>query len=67
MQKKDGRSLKVRALRMLMEQWRRKADSAGGELIDLVNRPPSLSQIDQVTICYVNKRLKQRCHTLGHG
>ncbi|MHB8254626.1 MAG: hypothetical protein ACYDEV_13230 [Acidiferrobacter sp.] len=66
-QKNYGKSVKVRAPGMFVEQLRRKAESAGGELIDLHTWSLKLSQYDHSTQTYTKKPLSQRWHVLGDG
>jgi hypothetical protein len=66
-QKRYGKSVKVRAPGMFVEQLRRKAESAGGALIDLPTWSLKLSQYDHTTQTYTKKPLRQRWHVLGDG
>jgi putative transposase len=66
-QKNYGKSVKVRAPGMFVEQLRRKAESAGGELRDLHTWSLKLSQYDHITQGYAPKPLSQRWHVLGDG
>ncbi|MHB8255115.1 MAG: nuclease/transposase family protein [Acidiferrobacter sp.] len=66
-QKNYGKSVKVRAPGMFVEQLRRKAESAGGKLIDLHTWSLKLSQYDHPTQTYTQKPLSQRWHVLGDG
>ncbi len=66
-QKNYGKSVKVRAAGMFVEQLRRKAESAGGKLIDLHTWSLKLSQYDHPTKTYTKKPLSQRWHVLGDG
>ena len=52
---------------MLIEQLRRKAESAGGQLIDLHTGTLKMSQYDHLTQTCTKKPLSQRWHTLGDG
>jgi hypothetical protein len=66
-QKNYGKSVKVRAPGMFVEQLRRKAESAGGKLVDLHTWSLKLSQYDHTTGVYTKKPLSQRWHVLGDG
>ncbi len=66
-QKNYGKSVKVRAPGMFVEQLRRKAESASGKMRDLHTWSLKLSQYDHTTGIYIKKPLKQRWHTLGDG
>ncbi|CAK0765666.1 transposase [Gammaproteobacteria bacterium] len=66
-QKNYGKSVKVRAPGMFVEKLRRKAESAGGEWIDLNTRALRMSQYDHITQVYTKKPLNQRWHKLGDG
>ena len=66
-QKNFGKSVKVRAPGMFIEQLRRKAESAGGALIDLHTGSLKMSQYDHTTQTCTKKPLSQRWHTLGDG
>jgi hypothetical protein len=66
-QKNFGKSVKVRAPGMLVEQLRRKAESAGGKMIDLHTWSLKMSQYEHLTQTYTQKPLSQRWHTLGDG
>ena len=66
-QKNYGKSVKVRAPGMFVEQLRRKAESAGGKLIDLHTWSLKLSQYDHPTKTRTKKPLSQRWHVLGDG
>lgn len=66
-QKNYGRSVKVRAPGMFVEQLRRKAESAGGQLLDLHTWSLKMSQYDHTTQTYAKKPLSQRWHVLGDG
>jgi hypothetical protein len=66
-QKNFGKSVKVRAPGILVEQLRRKAESAGGQLVDLHTWTLKMSQYDHTTQTYTQKPLSQRGHTLGDG
>jgi putative transposase len=62
-----GRSVKVRAPRMLVATVERKAKAAGGELIEVPTWSTKLSQFDHTTGQYVKKPLSQREHVFGDG
>ncbi|WP_434782915.1 transposase [Ferrovum myxofaciens] len=66
-QKNYGKSVKVRAPGMFVEQLRRKAESAGGQLIDLHTWSLKMSQYDHTTGVFTKKPLSQRWHVLGDG
>ena len=66
-QKNFGKSVKVRAPGMFVEQLRRKAESAGGKLINLHTWSLKLSQYDHTTQTCTKKPLSQRWHVLGDG
>ena len=66
-QKNFGRSVKVRAPGMLMSMLRRKAESAGGKMIEINTRKTALSQFDHTTGECVKKPLSQRIHVFGDG
>lgn len=66
-QKNYGKSVKVRAPGMFVEQLRCKAESAGGKLIDLHTWSLKMSQYDHPTQTYAKKPLGQRWHVLGDG
>jgi hypothetical protein len=66
-QKNFGRSTKVRAVGALMASLQRKAESAGGEVIELNTWHLKMSQYDHTTNTYTKKPLSQRWHMLGDG
>lgn len=66
-QKNYGKSVKVRAPGMFVEQLRRKAESAGGKLLDLHTWSLKMSQYDHTTAICTKKPLSQRWHVLGDG
>jgi hypothetical protein len=66
-QKRFGRSVKVKAPGMFIQQLRRKAESAGGEVLNLNTRTLKLSQYDHATETFAKKPLSQRWHVLGDG
>jgi len=67
LQKNYGRSVKVRAPGMLVSELRRKAERAGGGMIEINPRKTALSQFDHTTGTYVKKPLSQRMHVFGDG
>ncbi len=64
-QRTFGRSVAVRAPGMFIEKLRRKAESAGGEFIELNTQALKLSQYDHPTQTYRKKALSERWHVLG--
>ena len=66
-QKNFGRSTKVRAAGALIALIRRKAERAGGELVELNTWRLKLSQYDHTTNTCTRKSLSQRWHVLGDG
>jgi len=64
-QKNYGRSVKVRAPGMFIERLSRKAESAGGKLVELNTRRLRMSQYDHVSGTYAKKPLSQRWHRIG--
>ena len=66
-QKNYGKSVKVRAPGMFVEQLRRKAESAGGKMIELHTWSLKMSQYDHTTQTCTKKPLSQRWHVLGDG
>lgn len=66
-QRAFGRSVKVRAPGMFIDMLRRKAENAGGELVELATWRLKLSQYDHVSRTYEKKPLSQRWHALGDG
>lgn len=66
-QKSFGRSTKVRAAGALVALIRRKAERAGGEMVDLNTWRLKLSQYDHTTHTCTKKPLSQRWHVLGDG
>lgn len=65
-QKNFGRSTKVRAPGMFIELLTRKAERAGGSMVQLNTRKLCMSQYDHVTQVCTKKPLKQRWHALGN-
>ncbi len=64
-QRRYGRSVKVKAPGMFIGLLRRKAERAGGKLVDLDTRGLKLSQYDHPTGQYTKKPLSQHWHILG--
>ena len=64
-QKNFGRSSKTRAPGMFIQHLKRKAESAGGTVVELNTRALRMSQYDHVTGECVKKTLSQRWHRLG--
>jgi hypothetical protein len=62
-----GRSVKVRGVGMFVAALRRKAEAAGGALVELSPYRTRLSQFDHTTGAYVKKPLSQRIHVFGDG
>jgi hypothetical protein len=66
-QKNFGRSTKVRAAGSLISKLARKAERAGGQLVELDTWSLKLSQYDHTTDTCTKKRLSERWHVLGDG
>jgi hypothetical protein len=64
-QKMFGRSVQVRGPGMFIEILKRKAESAGGELIELNTWTLKMSQYDHIRQDYTKKKLSDRWHNLG--
>lgn len=64
-QKAFGRSVKQRAPGRFVERLNRKAESAGGKVVELNTRALKMSQFDHTSNTYTNKPLSQRYHHLG--
>ena len=64
-QKNFGRSAKVRASGMFVSLLIRKAESAGGKVVELNTRTLKMSQYDHITQTCTKKPLSQRWHNLG--
>jgi len=64
-QKNFGRSVKVRAPGMFVSTLRRKAEGAGGGMIEIKTRHTRLSQFDHTTGEYIKKPLSLRVHVFG--
>ena len=66
-QKNFGRSVKVRAPGMFVSTLRRKAEGAGGGMVEIKTRTTRLSQFDHTTGQYIKKPLSLRVHVFGDG
>jgi putative transposase len=66
-QKNYGRSVKVRAPGMFIEGLTRKAESAGGQVLEINTQTTKLSQYDHTTHDCVKKKLSQRWHIFRDG
>lgn len=66
-QKNFGRSVRRRAPSMFVSILKRKAESAGGRVIEFGTRKTRLSQYDHKTGQYVKKPLSERWHVFGDG
>jgi putative transposase len=66
LQKNFGRSAKVRAPGMFVSLLKRKAESAGGKVVELNTRKLKMSQYDHVSGQCVKKSLSLRWHDLGN-
>lgn len=64
-QKMFGRSVGANAPSQFISTLRRKAENAGGRMIDINTRSSKLSQYDHVLDEYRKKSLKERVHFLG--
>ncbi len=64
-QRNFGRSSKTRGPGMFIQHLKRKAESAGGTVVELNTRTLRMSQYDHVTGQCVKKPLNQRWHRLG--
>lgn len=62
-QKNFGKSINVRAPSMFMSSLKRKAENAGGYMIEFPTRPTKLSQTCHICEAEVKKSLSQRWHT----
>jgi hypothetical protein len=67
LQKNFGRSAKVRAPGMFVSLLTRKAESAGGKVVELNTWKLKMSQYDHITEVCTKKPLSQRWHTLGNS
>lgn len=66
-QKCFGRSSKVRASGAFVSKLIRKAESAGGQVMELNTRRLKMSQYDHQTGACTKKKLSQRWHALGNS
>ena len=66
-QKCFGRSIRARAPGLFVTMLRRKAESAGGAVIQFQTRSTRLSQYDHRSRSYLKKPLSQRWHTFEDG
>lgn len=66
-QKCYGRSVKVRAPGAFVSLLKRRAENAGGKLIELPTWRLRMSQFDHVSGIYAKKPLSQRWHRLNDG
>ena len=66
-QKMFGKSVMKRAPGAFVDTLKRKAESAGGKVIELNTRALKMSQYDHCTETYTKKPLSQRWHPLGGG
>lgn len=66
-QKMFGKSVKNRAPGYFVEHLKRKAESAGGKVVELDTWKLKMSQYDHCTKTYTKKLLSQRWHALGDG
>lgn len=66
-QRNYGKSVKVRAPGMFINLLKRKAESAGGKVVELNTWKLKMSQYDHTTDTNTKKKLSQRWHTLGDG
>lgn len=66
-QKNFGKSVKNRAPGHFVEQLKRKAESAGGKVVELDTWKLKMSQYDHCTNSYTKKSLSLRWHRLGSG
>lgn len=66
LQRNFGRSAKVRASGMFVQLLTRKAESAGGRVVELNTRSLKMSQYDHLTGGCTKKPLSQRWHSLGN-
>jgi len=65
LQRNYGRSAKVRASGMFVSLLTRKAESAGGKVVELNTRALRMSQYDHVSAVCTKKPLAQRWHALA--
>lgn len=66
-QKMFGKSVKNRAPGMFVQHLKRKAESAGGKVVELDTWKLKMSQFDHCTETYTKKPLSLRWHALGDG
>lgn len=66
-QKMFGKSVKNRAPGSFVNLLKRKAESAGGKVVELDTWKLKMSQFDHTTEQYIKKPLSLRWHTLAHG
>lgn len=66
-QKTFGRSVRAKGPGLFVDLLRRKAESAGGQLIEFTTRSTRLSQYDHRSRSYAKKPLSQRWHTFEDG
>jgi hypothetical protein len=66
-QKSFGKSVKNRAPGYFVQHLKRKAESAGGKMIELNTWKLKMSQYDHCTDSYTKKPLSLRWHALGDG
>jgi len=66
-QKMFGKSVKNRAPGYFVQHLKRKAESAGGKVVELDTWKLKMSQYDHCTETYTKKPLSQRWHRLGDG
>lgn len=66
-QKMFGKSVKNRAPGMFVQHLKRKAESAGGKVVELDTWRLKMSQYDHCTETYTKKPLSLRWHALGDG
>ena len=66
-QKNFGRSTKVRGAGMFIAMLKRKAEAAGGEVVEFSTRTTRISQFDHMSGDYVKKPLSQRQHMFADG
>ncbi len=66
-QKNFGKSIKVKAPATFISELERKAERAGGKLVELNTQTLKMSQYDHVTGTYQKKSLNDRWHILGRA
>ena len=67
LQKRFGKSVKVRAPGTFVRTLERKAKAAGGQVVEIPTSNTKLSQFDHTTGQYTKKPLSQREHIFGDG